>query len=74
MIRIEFLGPLRAHAPLELEVANLGELRAHLAQKPELSKWLGICAVAVNDEIIKDENFVLKNGDRVLILPPVCGG
>ncbi|WP_394954857.1 MoaD/ThiS family protein [uncultured Helicobacter sp.] len=74
MIRVEFLGPLSAQDPLELEATNMQELKAQLAQKPELSKWLGICAVAVNDEIIKDEGFALKNGDKVLILPPVCGG
>ncbi|MCI7710776.1 MAG: MoaD/ThiS family protein [Helicobacter sp.] len=74
MIRVEFLGPLSTQAPLELEVKDMRELREVLAQKPELSKWLQICAVAVNDEIIKDENFSLKSGDKILILPPVCGG
>lgn len=74
MIRVEFLGPLSTQAPLELEVKDMRELREILAQKPELSKWLQICAVAVNDEIIKDENFALKSGDKILILPPVCGG
>lgn len=74
MIRVEFLGPLSTQVPLELEVRNMRELREVLAQKPELSKWLQICAVAVNDEIIKDENFALKSGDKILILPPVCGG
>ena len=74
MIRVEFLGPLSTQAPLELEVKNMRELREVLVQKPELSKWLHICAVAVNDEIIKDENFALKSGDKILILPPVCGG
>ncbi|PAV00151.1 molybdopterin synthase sulfur carrier subunit [Helicobacter sp. TUL] len=74
MIRVEFLGPLSTQAPLELEVKNMRELREVLAQKLELSKWLQICAVAVNDEIIKDENFALKSGDKILILPPVCGG
>lgn len=74
MIRVEFLGPLSTQAPLELEVKDMRELREVLAQKPELNKWLQICAVAVNDEIIKDENFALKSGDKILILPPVCGG
>ena len=74
MIRVEFLGPLSTQAPLELEVKDMRELREVLAPKPELSKWLQICAVAVNDEIIKDENFALKSGDKILILPPVCGG
>lgn len=74
MIRVEFLGPLSTQVPLELEVRNMRELREVLAQKAELSKWLQICAVAVNDEIIKDENFALKSGDKILILPPVCGG
>lgn len=74
MIRVEFLGPLSMQAPLELEVANMQELKDTLAQKPELSKWIKICAVAVNNEIIKDEGFAFKSGDKVIILPPVCGG
>lgn len=74
MIRVEFLGPLSTQAPLDLEVTNIQELKEVLAQKPELSKWLQICAIAVNDEIIKDDNFALKSGDKILILPPACGG
>jgi len=42
--------------------------------KEELKKWLNICAVAVNDEIVNDINFALKEGDKISILPPVCGG
>ena len=64
MIRVEFLGPLSTQAPLELEVKDMRELREVLAQKPELSKWLQICAVAVNDEIIKDENFGKNRKDH----------
>lgn len=74
MISVEFLGPLSNFGIMQCEAKNFGELKELLAQKKELIKWLQICAVAVNDEIISDNNFALKNGDKVVILPPVCGG
>ncbi|WP_304345109.1 MoaD/ThiS family protein, partial [Campylobacter showae] len=39
-----------------------------------LSEWLKICAVAVNDEIASSLDAPLKDGDKISILPPVCGG
>ncbi|ECL7245260.1 molybdopterin synthase sulfur carrier subunit, partial [Campylobacter jejuni] len=30
--------------------------------------------VSLNDEIIFDENTKLKTGDKIALLPPVCGG
>ncbi|WP_171822476.1 MoaD/ThiS family protein, partial [Campylobacter jejuni] len=35
---------------------------------------LELCAVSLNDEIIFDENTKLKDGDKIALLPPVCGG
>lgn len=73
MIEIEFLGPIGVEN-LKVEAKNLGEVKAALSDKEELKKWLNICAVAVNDEIVNDINFALKEGDKISILPPVCGG
>ena len=73
MIEIEFLGPIGVEN-LKVEAKNLGEVKAALSDKEELKKWLNICTVAVNDEIVSDINFALKEGDKISILPPVCGG
>jgi conserved domain protein len=73
VIEIEFLGPIGVEN-LKVEAKNLGEVKAALSDKEELKKWLNICAVAVNDEIVNDINFALKEGDKISILPPVCGG
>ncbi|ARR03071.1 molybdopterin synthase, small subunit [Campylobacter vicugnae] len=73
MIKVEFLGPIGVK-PMELDVKNLGQLKDILSQNDEISKWLKLCAVALNDEIINDINTELKSGDRICILPPVCGG
>lgn len=73
MVKVEFLGPIGLDA-MELEVASLKELKDILAQNEQVSKWLELCAVAINDEIASDINTELKSGDRICILPPVCGG
>jgi len=73
MIKVEFLGPI-AQEPLELEATTLKELAIQLQDIEAVSTWLDKCAVAVNDEMTNDLTKVLKDGDRVSILPPVCGG
>ena len=73
MIKVEFLGPIKKD-DLEIEVSNLAELKEILNKDEGLKKWLEISAVAINDEIINSLNKELKNGDKVSILPPVCGG
>ena len=73
MVKVEFLGPINC-APLEMDVATLSELAQELQKREELDWWLEKSAVAVNDEITNDLNLALKSGDRVSILPPVCGG
>ncbi|MCI6218107.1 MAG: MoaD/ThiS family protein [Helicobacter sp.] len=74
MISVEFLGPLSTEGVMELQVSSMQELKAVLQENPKLTKWLGVCAVAVNDGIIKDSTYRFKDGDKVMILPPVCGG
>jgi molybdopterin synthase sulfur carrier subunit len=73
MVRVEFLGPI-AREPMELEVTSLAELSKVLFEEEKIRPWLEKCAVAVNDMMVKDPNYPLKSGDRVSILPPVCGG
>mgnify|MGYP002714866554 FL=1 len=73
MIRVEFLGPIKKD-DLEIRASNLAELKEILNKDESLKEWLEISAVAINDEIINTLNKELKNGDKVSILPPVCGG
>ena len=73
MIRVEFLGPIQKDA-LELDIANLSELAAILKKTPEMAEWLTNSAVAVNDTLVSTLDFPLKDGDKVSMLPPVCGG
>jgi len=73
MVRVEFLGPIQKDA-LELEISNLNELASILQEDKELSEWLENSAVAVNDTIVASLDVALKDGDKISLLPPVCGG
>ena len=73
LVRVEFLGPILQDT-LELEITNLSELAVVLQEKKELSEWLENCAVAVNDTLVSSLECELKDGDKVSLLPPVCGG
>lgn len=73
MVKVEFLGPINKES-IELEVSNLSQLREILQRDEAVQPWLGLCAVAVNDEIVGDLNTPLKNGDKIALLPPVSGG
>ncbi len=73
MVKVEFLGPINKEN-LELEVKNLKELKEILQKDESLKEWLELCAVSLNDEIIFDENTKLKDGDKIALLPPICGG
>ena len=73
MVKVEFLGPIKVEQK-EFDVKSIRELKDELYKIDELSDWLVSCAVAVNDEIVTDPNTPLKNGDKVTLLPPVCGG
>jgi molybdopterin synthase sulfur carrier subunit len=73
MIKVEFLGPINKEA-IEVEASSLKELSKILAKDETLKEWLKKCAVAVNDKIVKDINTKLEDGDKVSLLPPVCGG
>ncbi len=73
MIKVEFLGPI-GKAPMEMEASTLAEVSAQLKTDSSLIQWLDKCAVALNDTMVNDLATELKDGDRVSILPPVCGG
>ena len=73
MIRVEFLGPIQKDA-LVLDINNLSQLATILQETPEMAEWLANSAVAVNDTLVSSLDFPLKDGDKVSMLPPVCGG
>ena len=73
MVNVEFLGPINKE-PLNLEIKNLNELSTILKDDEQLVSWLEKCAVAVNDTLINSKDIELNSGDRVSLLPPVCGG
>ena len=73
MVNVEFLGPIKKE-PLQLEINNLNELSYVLKNDETLITWLESCAVAVNDILVSSKDVSLKDGDKVSLLPPVCGG
>ena len=73
MVKVEFLGPIQKE-PLELDITNLSQLADILQQDKDMQEWLENSAVAVNDTLVGTLDFELKDGDKVSLLPPVCGG
>ena len=73
MVTIEFLGPVKKES-ISLNVKNLKELKETLQKDEELKEWLKVCAIAINDKIVTSLDTTLKDGDKISILPPVCGG
>jgi molybdopterin synthase sulfur carrier subunit len=73
MVTVEFLGPI-GKAPVQMEARTLAEVAQKLKEDDSLSSWLEKCAVALNDTMVNDLNTPLKDGDKISILPPVCGG
>ena len=73
MVKVEFLGPIQIDKK-EFDVSSVRELKEELYKIPELEEWLGSLAIAVNDKIINKLDTPLKEGDKVALLPPVCGG
>ena len=73
MVKVEFLGPI-GKENIEVDVKDLKELKDLLSKDEKIKKWLENSAVAINDKIVTSIEVELKDGDRVAILPPVCGG
>lgn len=73
MVTVEFLGPINKE-PMKVEIKNLSELSEILKSDNQVSTWLETCAVAVNDTMVSSKDIYLNDGDKVSLLPPVCGG
>lgn len=73
MAKVEFLGPINKE-PIEVDIANLSELKEIFKGDAELAKWLENSAVAVNDELVSHLDIPLLSHDKISLLPPVCGG
>jgi len=73
LVRVEFLGPIQKE-PLELDITNLNELADILKDDAQMQEWLQNSAVAVNDTLVSTKDYALKDGDKIVLLPPVCGG
>lgn len=73
MVTVEFLGPIGLE-PMKLEASSFDEVSQLLYPHKDLAEWLPICAVALNDILINDRSISLSDGDRISLLPPVCGG
>ncbi len=73
MVKIEFLGPISEES-IELEAKTLADVATQLQNIESIAPWLDKCAVAVNDQMTSDLSIRLNSGDKISILPPVCGG
>ena len=73
MVKIEFLGPINKE-DMNLDIKSLLELSEILKNDKEVSTWLETCAVAINDTLICSKDVKLNDGDKISLLPPVCGG
>jgi len=59
---------------MEVDIANLSELKEIFENDKELEKWLENSAIAVNDTLVSHLNIPLLSRDKISLLPPVCGG
>jgi sulfur-carrier protein len=57
-----------------MEANTLADVAEALRKDQELAPWLENSAVAVNDTLVSGLDTPLKSGDKVSLLPPVCGG
>lgn len=73
MVEVEFLGPINKDK-IKIDINNISELSKFLKADEKLSSWIETCAVAVNDTLICSKDYKLNNGDKISLLPPVCGG
>ncbi|WP_026943295.1 MoaD/ThiS family protein [Helicobacter rodentium] len=73
MVEVEFLGPL-GNQTFQSQATDFHALKQELQAIPDLKDWLKDCAIALNDEIVTSLDTPIKNGDKIVLLPPVCGG
>jgi len=73
MVKVEFLGPIHRES-MQLQAQTLHDVAKILSEDAQLKEWLESAAVAVNDTLVSSLDTRLKDGDKVSLLPPVCGG
>jgi len=73
VVDVEFLGPINKKS-IKVNISNLSELSEILKNDEEVATWLETCAVAINDTLVSKKDIELFNGDKISLLPPVCGG
>lgn len=77
-ITVRYFAGFREHAgldeeTLEVDAATAGDLFRELRHRHGSSEPQGHCKVAVNEEMA-DWEAELRDGDTVLLFPPVAGG
>ena len=73
MVDVEFLGPINKEA-MKVDISNLSQLSEILKNDEQVASWLETCAVAINDTLVSEKDISLTSGDKISLLPPVCGG
>lgn len=77
-ITVRYFAGFREHAgtgeeTLELSAATARDVFDSLRHRHGSKEPLGHCKVAINDEIT-DWDAAVRDGDTVLLFPPVAGG
>jgi molybdopterin synthase sulfur carrier subunit len=78
MIKLLYFAILREKLGRQEEMlefsGSVGELRKLLVEREaHLADVLKVCLFAVNQEYV-GEDFILKGGETVAVIPPVSGG
>jgi len=73
VVDVEFLGPINKET-MKVDISNLSQLSEILKNDDQIAIWLDTCAVAVNDTLVSSNDIKLTSGDKISLLPPVCGG
>ncbi len=78
-LKVIFFGKAKEIAGKKVEIPfkrgmKISELKELLSEKlPELKPILSSCAIALNGNILPEDEEI-KKGDEVAVLPPVSGG
>lgn len=73
MVKVEFLGPINKES-IDLDIKNLSELSNILKKLKYHSLQLHKFQAKKIFFHHFSKNFELKSGDKISLLPPVCGG
>lgn len=73
MVEVQFLGPIGKDS-MRVEASTLKDVAEILKKESDLAQWLESSAIALNDKIVDTLEIELKDGDKIALLPPVCGG